>query len=88
MNDAPPAVLPTVAHPPGPRLLRRALLWSVLVVLLLVAQTLLVALTINYEEGREQDNTERAATELGWRATTTLEEGLRKTWDFVRDTKH
>ncbi len=63
MNDAPPAVLPTVAHPPGPRLLRRALLWSVLVVLLLVAQTLLVALTINYEEGREQDNTERAATE-------------------------
>jgi len=62
MTDAPPAALP--AYPPlRPRLLRRALLWGVLVVLLLVAQTLLVALTINYEAGREQDNTERAATE-------------------------
>ena len=52
-----------MSPPPRPRLLRRALLWGVLVVLLLVAQTLLVALTINYEAGREQDNTERAATE-------------------------
>ncbi len=63
MNDAPPSVLPPVAPPPGPRPLRRALLWGVLVVLLLVAQTLLVALTINYEDGREQDTTERAAAE-------------------------
>ena len=62
MNDAPPAALPTYPLP-RPRLLRRALLWGVLVVLLLVAQTLLVALTINYEDAREQDNTERAATE-------------------------
>ena len=46
-----------------PRRLRRALLWGVLVVLLLVAQTLLVALTIHYEDGREQDGAERAATE-------------------------
>jgi two-component system sensor histidine kinase DctS len=43
--------------------LRRALLWSALVALLLVAQTLLVALTINYEAGREQDDAERAASE-------------------------
>ena len=66
MNDAPPAVPPAALPtypPPRPRLLRRALLWGVLVVLLLVAQTLLVALTINYEDGREQENTERAATE-------------------------
>ena len=48
---------------PRPRRLRRALLWGVLVALLLVAQTLLVALTINYEDGREQDSAERAATE-------------------------
>ena len=46
-----------------PRRLRRALLWSLLVALLLVAQTLLVALTINYEAGREQDGAERAASE-------------------------
>ena len=46
-----------------PRRWRRALLWGVLVALLLVAQTLLVALTINYEAGREQDDTERVATE-------------------------
>lgn len=45
------------------RRLRRALLWGVLVVLLLVAQTLLVALTLNYEDGREQDSAERAANE-------------------------
>lgn len=29
---------------------------------------------------------ERALAELGWRATTSLAEGLRRTWDFVRDT--
>ena len=46
-----------------PRRLRRALLWGVLVALLLVAQTLLVALSIHYEDGREQDSAERAATE-------------------------
>jgi two-component system sensor histidine kinase DctS len=46
-----------------PRRLRRALLWAALVALLLVAQTLLVALTINYEAGREQDDAERAASE-------------------------
>ena len=57
------------ALPTGPdavlrrRRLRRALLWGVLVVLLLVAQTLLVALTLNYEDGREQDSAERAANE-------------------------
>ena len=46
-----------------PRRLRRALLWGLLVALLLVAQTLLVALTIHYEDGRERDSAERAANE-------------------------
>lgn len=46
-----------------PRRLRRALLWGALVALLLVAQTLLVSLTINYEAGREQEAAERAASE-------------------------
>ena len=45
------------------RRLRRALLWGLLVALLLVAQSLLVALTVNYEAGREQDEAERAAVE-------------------------
>ena len=39
-----------------------------LVALLLVAQTLLVALTINYEAGREQDAAERAASEVAMEA--------------------
>ena len=45
-----------------PRRRRRALLWGALVALLLVAQTLLVALTINYEAVREQETAERTAT--------------------------
>ena len=65
MNAATPA-LAALAAPEAltrPRRLRRALLWGLLVVLLLVAQTLLVALTINYEAGRHQDSAERAAGE-------------------------
>ena len=58
----------TPAMPPPdtlarPRRLRRALLWAALVALLLVAQSLLVVLSIKYESGREQDDAERAATE-------------------------
>ena len=45
-----------------PRRRRRALLWGALVALLVVAQTLLVALTVNYEAVREQEAAERAAT--------------------------
>ena len=39
----------------------RALLWVALVALLLVAQTLLVALTLRYEEARAQERTDDAA---------------------------
>ena len=50
-----------------PRLLRgrarRVLLWSALLALLAVAQSLLVALTLNYESGRAQDEAERVATQ-------------------------
>jgi two-component system sensor histidine kinase DctS len=42
---------------------RRALLWALLTALLVVAQSLLVALTINYEEGRALDEANAAATE-------------------------
>jgi two-component system sensor histidine kinase DctS len=41
--------------PPPPQLLRRALPWAALVLLLGVAQTLLVLLTIRYETTRAQD---------------------------------
>ncbi len=47
---------------PGRRL-PRALLWGALVALLLVAQTLLVALTISYESSRAQERTDEAATQ-------------------------
>jgi two-component system, LuxR family, sensor histidine kinase DctS len=51
----------------APRLLRgrarRVLLWSALLALLAVAQSLLVALTLNYESGRAQDEAERVATQ-------------------------
>jgi two-component system, LuxR family, sensor histidine kinase DctS len=43
--------------------LRRALLWGALVALLLVAQTLLVSLTISYESVRAQDDVEAVAAE-------------------------
>ncbi len=46
-----------------PQRWRRAVLWGLLTALLLVAQSLLVALTINYEVGREQDGADRAAAE-------------------------
>ena len=45
------------------RRLPRALLWSALVGLLVVAQTLLVALTISYESSRAQERTDEAATQ-------------------------
>ena len=57
MDTAQPETLPR------PRRLRRALLWGALVALLLVAQTLLVALTINYEATLSQDEADTVAAE-------------------------
>ncbi len=50
------------ALPPPARRPRRALLWGALVGLLLVAQSLLVALTLNYESSRAQDEADAMAT--------------------------
>ena len=55
--------LPTLPGPARPRRLRRALLWGALVALLLVAQTLLVALTIKFESSRAQDEADGVAAE-------------------------
>ena len=43
---------------------QRALLWAALLALLVVAQTLLVALTLNYESSRVQEETEAVAVEV------------------------
>ena len=45
----------------GPRRWRRALLWGALVGLLLIAQSLLVWLTLNYESNRAQEQVDDAA---------------------------
>ncbi|WP_156422067.1 sensor histidine kinase [Paucibacter sp. KCTC 42545] len=46
---------------------RRALLWAALTVLLLVAQTLLVALTLRYEAARGQERVDQVAVEVAAR---------------------
>ncbi len=56
--------MPAAPAPPPPRpRLRRALLWGALVALLLVAQTLLVALTVSYEASLAQDASDTVAAE-------------------------
>ncbi|MGY4831285.1 two-component system sensor histidine kinase NtrB [Sphaerotilaceae bacterium SBD11-9] len=57
--SAPPPLLPTPAT--RPRRWRRALLWGALVGLLLVAQSLLVWLTLDYEHNRAQEQVDAAA---------------------------
>ena len=62
---------PTTHHPhlpawpaaARPHRLRRAGLWGALVALLVVAQALLVALTLNYEDTRAQEDADLVATE-------------------------
>ena len=52
--------------PPSPRRTPRALLWAALVALLLLTLTLLVALTLRYEEARAQERSDEvAAAALG-----------------------
>lgn len=55
-NMAAPAARPTLR--------RRVLLWALLMALLVVAQSLLVALTLKYEESRAQEAAEAAAVEV------------------------
>jgi two-component system sensor histidine kinase DctS len=61
--NAPPAPTPTPPPTTGPRRTRRALLWAALVLLLVVAQTLLVALTLSYESTRAQDDADAVASQ-------------------------
>ena len=57
------SAFPAPPAPTRPRRARRALLWGMLVLLLLVAQTLLVTLTLRYEASRAQDEVDAAAAE-------------------------
>ena len=63
MNASPPALLPSIdaVVPPRPRRWRGVLLWVALVVLLLAAQTLLVALAFHYRSARTQEAVEANA---------------------------
>ncbi len=56
-----PSTEPSNASTPRPRRWRRALLWGALVGLLLVAQSLLVWLTLDYESNRAQEQVDAAA---------------------------
>jgi two-component system sensor histidine kinase DctS len=58
---APPAGSPAAPPPASPRS-PRLLLWVALVMLLLVAQSLLVVLTLRYEHARAQERTDDLAT--------------------------
>ncbi|MEK8030406.1 ATP-binding protein [Ideonella sp. DXS29W] len=57
----PPAERSPPTEPPRPRRGVRWLLWGALVALLLVAQSLLVGLTLSYEESRAQDHVDAVA---------------------------
>jgi len=63
--------------PPAPEPLRRpwgwrrALLWGALVALLVIAQSLLVALTLSYESSKAQEQVDQVAAEVAARAKQT-----------------
>lgn len=77
-----PPAPPAAPAPPRPaRWPRRALLWGTLVALLLVAQSLLVALTLNYESTRAQDDADSAAAE----AAATVRRDLLRTVQSLQE---
>jgi len=73
-----PAGVPTPASLLRQRRWRRALLWGALLLLLGVAQTLLVALTVRVEATRAQDDTEALATELAASLRSDLQRASRE----------
>ncbi len=83
-----PAPLPPSGLPRRPRL-RRALLWGALVALLLVAQSLLLALTVSYESSRAQDEADSLAAEAAAevrRELTSVTQALQSLdWGSSRD---
>jgi two-component system, LuxR family, sensor histidine kinase DctS len=69
------------APPPPPnarRGLRRTALWALLVLLLVVAQSLLVALTVSYESSRSQDEIDAVAAETAGQMRRELLQAMRQ----------
>ncbi|HEV8313198.1 MAG TPA: ATP-binding protein [Burkholderiaceae bacterium] len=79
--------LPAAPSPTLGSRVRRVLPWAALVLLLLVAQSLLVALTIDYEAGRKQEQVEAvsgaAAAQLRHNVGTRLQELQALLWSEV-----
>ena len=73
-----PALPPTNPVPGAlrPRRWRRPLLWGLLILLLGVAQVLLVALTLNYEDSRAQDRVDALAASAAAEARQSLARSL------------
>jgi two-component system sensor histidine kinase DctS len=78
---------PVPVPEPRPRRLRRTLLWGALVALLVVAQSLLVVLTVAFESSRSQEQTDAVATEAAAEVrrdvTRAVQELLALSWDDV-----
>ncbi|ALV09020.1 PAS domain-containing sensor histidine kinase [Roseateles depolymerans] len=70
---SPSTLLPPV---PRPRRRRRAALWGALVALLLIAQSLLLALTLSHEASRAQEAADQAATEVAAHAKQLMSRDL------------
>ena len=64
MNTPAASPSPVAAPPAPPRRAQRLLPWAALVALLAVAQSLLVALTFDYESSRAQERVESVAVEI------------------------
>ena len=74
--------------PPRQRRWRRPLLWSALVLLLGVAQTLLVALTLQYESARAQDDAEIVAVEAAAELRRELLQAVQRLQALSLETPH
>lgn len=72
----PPTDTPAGPHGAGARWPRRAALWGVLVALLLVAQGLLITLTVEYESSRQQERADAAAAAVADELRQTLARDL------------
>ncbi len=69
----PAAALPAVRRGP-----RRAVLWTLLVLLLVVAQSLLVVLTVSYETSRNQEENDAVGAEAALRMRRDLQQAMRQ----------
>ncbi len=72
------ATTAAIAAPAARRGPRRAVLWTLLVLLLLVAQSLLVALTVSYEASRSQEDIDAIGAEAALRMRRDLQQAMQQ----------